>query len=92
LPPITAWTGARMSAGVLVPSLGVAISLGAIVYAYWLFARVMFPVSDNKSREAGRRSESLHDCDRKEIEGSETEPPSHLRGRPTLVYDRDALG
>jgi hypothetical protein len=38
-----------MHAIVLVPGLGVAISIGAVVYAYWLFARLMFPLSAKKT-------------------------------------------
>jgi len=82
-----------MRAGVLVPSLGIALSLGAMVYAYWLFARLMFPVSEKKGGETERHSGSLHrghDCELKEIDDSERQSPRRVQGRPTLAYDRDA--
>jgi len=82
-----------MRAGVLIPSLGIALSLGAMIYAYWLFARLMFPVSEKKGRKTQRRSGSLHhghDYERDEIDDSEKKSPRRVQGRPTLAYDRDA--
>jgi hypothetical protein len=74
-----------MRAGVLIPSLGIALSLGAMIYAYWLFARLMFPVSEKKGRKTQRRSGSLHhghDYERNEIDDSEKNRPAAFKDDP----------